>query len=116
MGVYCSSCLLLFSKDGLKALNSTAGLRHSTFVRCCSQAIGGCPLCHFILATVKRDQENDWPDDEILIFHNRSSMKDSKVLPPWIDILDGGLSSGKVIITIYPYAKDGTWLEELYYL
>ncbi|KAG7038967.1 zinc finger protein [Colletotrichum scovillei] len=105
MDEYCSSCLLLFSEAGLKALNSTAGLQHPTFVQCCSRAIGGCPLCHFILARIKRDQENDWPDDETLIFHNRSSMKDSKVLPPWIDILDGSLSSGKVVITIYPYAK-----------
>ncbi|KXH25235.1 hypothetical protein CSIM01_04179 [Colletotrichum simmondsii] len=101
----CKICLLLFSEDGLKALNSTAGLQHSTFVQCCSRAIGGCPLCHFILAKIKRDQGNDWPDDETLIFRNRSSMKDSKVLPPWIDILDGSLSSGKVVITIYPYAK-----------
>ncbi|OHE92073.1 heterokaryon incompatibility protein [Colletotrichum orchidophilum] len=112
---YCSPCLLLFSKNGLRALNSTSGLQHSTFTETCSAATSGCLLCHFILAKVKSDNDHNWHKDETLTFHNRSSMKNTKVSPPWIDVLEGSLPSGKVIITVHPYTTDGDPAASLVY-
>lgn len=106
--VCCSRCRLIFSEDGLKALSSVAGFGHLTYAECAASASKGCEVCIFIIDTIEKRNEHDWAGDDALTFWNRPSGKIADSQPSFIDTLEGRLPSGVVVITIYPYAEEGS--------
>ncbi|OLN85472.1 hypothetical protein CCHL11_08067 [Colletotrichum chlorophyti] len=101
----CPRCRHMFSEAGLEELNSDAGLRHWDFTECCRFAMQGCETCRFIILTIGKSHGPKWAGDEVLAFRNRATA--CKSMPSSIDVLEGRLSTGAVVITMYPYAEQG---------
>ncbi|GJC96173.1 heterokaryon incompatibility protein [Colletotrichum higginsianum] len=103
----CSRCRLILTKEGLTELNSADGLRHSSYAECCASAMEGCEICVFIIVAIEKKKEHKWDADDVLTFRNRASERRPGAVPFGIDVLEGSLSSGAVVISIYPYAEQG---------
>lgn len=109
----CTSCTLVFSRQGLEHLNSPSGFRHRTRTECMASGNEGCRLCKFILLVVCKEHDENWASDDRLILRNfrsaQSTSKLSSIQLPGIYGLKGVLESepDKCIITIYLFAKKG---------
>lgn len=103
----CNLCRLMFSREGLQHLNSLNGLRHHTRASCAASQDEGCKICKFIFLAVCKDHEQDWDDDDHLLFRNISHERSSNI--PGIYglqcTIDGGFTS--CIITIHTFAREG---------
>ncbi|KAK1989119.1 heterokaryon incompatibility protein [Colletotrichum cereale] len=103
----CLRCRLLLTEDGLEDLNSPRGLRHSSYADCCASALDGCEVCFFIIVAIEKKKTHEWNADDVLIFRNRPSEVRPGAMPFGIDVLEGSLSSGAAVVSIYPYAEQG---------
>ncbi|KAF4990998.1 hypothetical protein FGRMN_8119 [Fusarium graminum] len=99
----CSVCADLFSKDGLKALNSSNGFSHRTLEEY-KPTLASCDLCNFIFGLAAIEFGHSWLPNTPIVFRNTGeALADIKST---IDILEGSIKDSDGIITIYPFAKE----------
>lgn len=77
----CGICALMLSHEGLKSLNSPEGFWHRNRGDCKASADAGCGLCKLILFTVCSEHDEDWADEQRLIFRNSRVPRSSSTLP-----------------------------------
>ncbi|KAL6799957.1 heterokaryon incompatibility domain-containing protein [Trichoderma sp. SZMC 28012] len=71
----------MLSHEGLKSLNSPEGFWHRNRGDCKASADAGCGLCKLILFTVCSEHDEDWADEQRLIFRNSRVPRSSSTLP-----------------------------------
>ena len=113
-GVRARICTLMFSRQGLESLNSPNGFRHRTRVEYIASESEGCRMCKFVSLAICEGYDENWADDDGLVFRNfRSgrSMGTTNARLPGICGLRGSLESelDNCIITINVFAKWGTY-------
>lgn len=103
----CDLCKLMFSRKGLQYLNSVNGLRHHTRADCVASRDKGCRICKFIFLAVCKDHDQDWDDNDHLLFRNLPQERPTNT--PGIYGLQCIFESGLTdcIITIDTFAKEG---------
>ncbi|KAL6817307.1 heterokaryon incompatibility domain-containing protein [Trichoderma sp. SZMC 28015] len=70
----------MLSHEGLKSLNSPEGFWHRNRSDCKASADAGCGLCKLILFAVCGEHDEDWADEQRLIFQNSRVPRSSSTL------------------------------------
>ncbi|KAI1635196.1 heterokaryon incompatibility protein-domain-containing protein [Biscogniauxia mediterranea] len=116
----CDLCTLMFSRQGLTYLNSPNGLRHRTRADCMASRAEGCKMCEFIFLVVYKEHDNNWRDNDRLVFRNFRSTHSMRTVPSSIQLsgiygLKGSLESepDKCIIKILPFAEKGNPIADI---
>ncbi|UKZ54068.1 hypothetical protein TrVGV298_007873 [Trichoderma virens] len=115
----CEVCTRMFSHASLESLNSHDGFWHRNRADCEAAANAGCGMCKLILFIVCEEHDEDWANEQRLIFRNnrvpRTLLTASNDDPIGIYGLQAAIESEptKSIATIQVFARRGNPIADI---